>query len=93
LKEVGRGGFAVVFDAVNTDSNEHFAMKRFLLDSIDAESLGQIEVPTKLFFISHWISLLSSKAEIDLMKKLNHPNIVKYVDTIRTEGYLYVVLE
>lgn len=27
------------------------------------------------------------------MKKLNHPNIVKYVDTIRTEGYLYVVLE
>jgi serine/threonine protein kinase len=78
-------------------------MKRFLLDSIDAESLGQIEVcPPPIFslpaapspLLSNFSLPLSlSKAEIDLMKKLNHPNIVKYVDTIRTEGYLYVVLE
>jgi serine/threonine protein kinase len=33
------------------------------------------------------------KAEIELMKKLNHPNIVKYIETIRTHDYLYIVLE
>lgn len=27
------------------------------------------------------------------MQKLNHPNIVKYIDTIRTKSYLYIVLE
>jgi serine/threonine protein kinase len=27
------------------------------------------------------------------MQKLNHPNIVKYIDTIRTRSYLYIVLE
>jgi serine/threonine protein kinase len=58
LKEVGRGGFAVVFEAVNVDTNEHHAMKRFLLDSIDAESLGQIEVdPESPLFRSHFLYL------------------------------------
>jgi hypothetical protein len=55
---VGRGGFAVVFEAVNVDTNEHHAMKRFLLDSIDAESLGQIEVdPESPLFRSHFLYL------------------------------------
>jgi serine/threonine protein kinase len=27
------------------------------------------------------------------MKRLNHPNIVKYVDTIREPDYLYIILE
>lgn len=31
--------------------------------------------------------------EIELMKKLNHPNIVKYIDSVKSTGYLYIVLE
>jgi serine/threonine protein kinase len=27
------------------------------------------------------------------MKKLNHPNIVKYIDSVKSTGYLYIVLE
>lgn len=38
-------------------------------------------------------SLSSIEAEIELMQKLNHPNIVKYIDTIRTKGHLYIALE
>eukprot|EP01031_Cornospumella_fuschlensis_P035757 gene35757-43373_t len=38
-------------------------------------------------------SLNSIESEIELMQKLNHPNIVKYIDTIRTKSYLYIVLE
>ncbi|CAM9558941.1 unnamed protein product [Ectocarpus fasciculatus] len=73
--EIGRGGFGVVFQALNVEVGDFVAVKRFPLTAIDAESLASIE------------------AEIDLMKKLNHPNIVKYVDTIRTQDYLHIVLE
>lgn len=31
--------------------------------------------------------------EIDLMKRLSHTNIVKYLSSARTENYLYIVLE
>ena len=37
--------------------------------------------------------LVVEQAEIELMRKLNHPNIVKYVDTIRAEDFLYIILE
>ena len=31
--------------------------------------------------------------EIDLLKKLNHTNIVQYIDTIQTDSYLHIILE
>lgn len=34
-----------------------------------------------------------SQTEIQLLKKLKHPNIVKYIDTIRTESALHIVIE
>ena len=37
--------------------------------------------------------LSAFQAEVDLLKKLRHPNIVKYIDSVRTQDYLYVVLE
>lgn len=73
--EIGRGGFGVVFQALNVEVGDFVAVKRFPLNAIDAESLSSIE------------------AEIELMKKLNHPNIVKYIDTIRTQDFLHIVLE
>lgn len=33
------------------------------------------------------------QGEIDLLKKLNHPNIVQYIDTIQTTEHLHIVLE
>jgi serine/threonine protein kinase len=32
-------------------------------------------------------------AEIELMHELDHPNIVKYYDTVQTKSFLYIVLE
>ncbi|SPQ96539.1 non-specific serine/threonine protein kinase [Plasmodiophora brassicae] len=37
--------------------------------------------------------LVSIETEIQLLKKLKHPNIVKYIDTIRTESALHIVIE
>ena len=31
--------------------------------------------------------------EINLLKKLQHPHIVKYVDQVRTDEYLHIMLE
>lgn len=42
--EIGKGGFAVVYQAFNVELGEFYAVKRFPLNSIDAESLGAIEV-------------------------------------------------
>lgn len=38
-------------------------------------------------------SIASIEAEIQLMQKLSHPNIVKYISTIRSKNHLYIVLE
>ncbi len=42
--EIGRGGFGVVFQALNVEVGDFVAIKRFPLNAIDAESLGSIEV-------------------------------------------------
>lgn len=42
--------------------------------------------------ISH-DQIKSLTVEVDLLKRLNHPNIVKYVDTINTENNLYIIIE
>lgn len=42
--EIGRGGFAVVFQAMNTQTGDFVAVKRFPLHAIEKESLISIEV-------------------------------------------------
>eukprot|EP00639_Heterosigma_akashiwo_P023535 CAMPEP_0206412720 /NCGR_PEP_ID=MMETSP0294-20121207/34200_1 /ASSEMBLY_ACC=CAM_ASM_000327 /TAXON_ID=39354 /ORGANISM="Heterosigma akashiwo, Strain CCMP2393" /LENGTH=134 /DNA_ID=CAMNT_0053873999 /DNA_START=31 /DNA_END=431 /DNA_ORIENTATION=+ len=73
--EIGRGGFGVVFNALNLETGDFVAVKRVSLENIDQESMGQLQV------------------EIELLKKLNHQNIVKYIDTIKTKDHLHIVLE
>ena len=37
--------------------------------------------------------LTSIQSEIDLLKKLDHPHIVNYIDFIRTTHYFHIILE
>ncbi|RYG42665.1 hypothetical protein EON68_01545 [archaeon] len=74
-REIGRGGFGVVFEALNVRSGDTVAMKRL--------SLGTVAAP----------ELASIQQEIELLRRLNHPNIVRYIDSIRTKEFLYIVLE
>ena len=42
--EIGRGGFAIVYQAFNVETGDFVAVKRFPLTAIDDESLGSIQV-------------------------------------------------
>ncbi|KAF4042539.1 Protein kinase domain [Phytophthora infestans] len=73
--EIGRGGFGIVYGALDLRNGRSVAIKQVSLRDIDKDEL------------------LSIETEISLLRKLKHENIVKYHDTIKTHGYLYIVLE
>ncbi|KAG7390007.1 hypothetical protein PHYPSEUDO_008969 [Phytophthora pseudosyringae] len=73
--EIGRGGFGIVYGALDLRNGRSVAIKQVSLRDIDKDEL------------------LSIETEISLLRKLKHENIVKYHDTIKTQGYLYIVLE
>ncbi|KAI9905735.1 hypothetical protein PsorP6_014395 [Peronosclerospora sorghi] len=73
--EIGRGGFGVVYGALDLRNGRSVAIKQVSLRDIDKDDLHSIEM------------------EISLLRKLKHENIVKYHDTIKTQGFLYIVLE
>ncbi len=74
-QKIGRGGFGMVYQALNTETGDLVAVKCVSLHNIDKPSLESI------------------RSEIDLLKKLNHVNIVQYIDTIQTEHHLNIVLD
>lgn len=74
-KEIGRGAFGVVFEALDRRTGSRVAVKRLPLYSVPPEDLPQI------------------LSEIDLLKRLEHPNIVRLIDSARTRDYLYICLE
>lgn len=74
-KELGRGGFGVVFEALHSQTGESVAIKRISLANVGPAELADIQ------------------GEIELLKQLSHQNIVRYVDSIRTHDFLYIVLE
>ncbi|KAL4164308.1 hypothetical protein KRP22_004175 [Phytophthora ramorum] len=73
--EIGRGGFGIVYGALDLRNGRSVAIKQVSLRDIDKDEL------------------LSIETEISLLRKLKHENIVKYHDTIKTQGNLYIVLE
>ncbi|TMW56909.1 hypothetical protein Poli38472_002834 [Pythium oligandrum] len=73
--EIGRGGFGVVYAALDLRNGRSVAIKQVSLQDIDKDEL------------------LSIESEISLLRKLNHENIVKYYDTIKTQSHLHIVLE
>ena len=47
--EIGRGAFAVVYQAFNVETGDFVAVKRFPLAAIDDESLSSIQVRSTIF--------------------------------------------
>jgi len=80
---IGKGGFGNVYQGLNPITGEWYAVKRIEIDTTNTQK-------TKM-------GIASYKQEIDVMKNLNHPNIVRYLGTKIGKGkhknIMYIFLE
>eukprot|EP00727_Mastigamoeba_balamuthi_P012755 m51a1_g8101 putative myosin light chain kinase (415) ;mRNA; f:84027-86682 len=74
-KEIGRGGFSVVYDGVEKATQKKVAIKVIDKKKQEADQLKLLE------------------REIDIMKRLKHPNIVELYEVFNTSQYIYMVME
>eukprot|EP01041_Mallomonas_annulata_P001989 gene1989-3869_t len=77
-KEIGRGGFSTVFRCMHRSSGHTYAVK-----IIDLRPLRLREK----------FSPLRLRREVDIMRRLRHPNIIQFVDVFETSDQLLVVME
>ncbi|KAK4896572.1 Protein kinase of the Mitotic Exit Network [Elasticomyces elasticus] len=75
---LGRGAFGSVYRALNWSTGETVAIKQISLSHLQQTSA------------THLPALMQ---EIDLLKNLNHPNIVKYHGFVKSTENLYIILE
>lgn len=76
-KKLGTGGFSEVFLGIDIQTNKYVAIKKVALVQKNLEQ----QLLEKLQF------------EIELMQKLNHPNIVLYHDVVKTDTHWYIIME
>ena len=76
--QIGRGAFGVVYKGQSQNSKIPVAIKTFDLSTIPAEEATAIELEVKL---------------LQKLNKLNHPNIIQYIETIRTPETMNIILE
>jgi predicted ATPase/serine/threonine protein kinase len=74
---LGRGGMGVVYRATDTQSGETVAVK-----ALNAEALANEPTVLERF-----------QREGESLRKLNHPNIVKYIAAVESNGQHYLVME
>ncbi|KAJ3090089.1 hypothetical protein HK102_004710 [Quaeritorhiza haematococci] len=81
ISEVGSGGFGFVVSAVRVEDNLEVAVK-FILKS---------RVPVQNWAIDREVGLLPM--EIHLLRRLKHPNIVRFLDVYEDDKFFYLVME
>ena len=77
IKPIGKGAFAMVFQLSTKDHGELYACK-------------QIE---KRRWIKDGILNHKSHNEIDVMRDLQHPHIVRFIEHVETRNYLLIIME
>lgn len=74
---LGKGAFATVYQLATRLHGELFAAKEL----------------EKKRFMKNGVLDQRLDNEMQIMKELNHENIVKYIDYVETEQYLYIIME
>lgn len=87
---IGKGGFGSVYKALDQQRAHFVAIKQLSVHGIGASGPRGQQAGHGVLSSG---DLGSIEMEISLLSKLNHRNIVKYIDSIRTEHHLNIVLE
>jgi len=82
-REIGRGGFSVVKEAFVLETGEKRAVK--LIDKSRAFDFESAEKQRR--------ALDKLWREIDIMRRVNHKNILKLFDVFDSEEFIYIVTE
>ncbi len=85
VRELGRGGFGVVYEARDGDLGRHVALKALRPDRLGRGGASGAKQR------SLRLSLLQQEAE--MVARLQHPNIVTLFDLVLQDGLPYLVLE
>ncbi|KAL9037440.1 MAG: hypothetical protein Q9214_005705 [Letrouitia sp. 1 TL-2023] len=75
---IGKGAFASVYKVVRKDNGEAFAAK---------------ELEKRRFMKDNMAAGSKIHTELSIMKKIQHPNIVQYVDQYEDETHLIIIME
>lgn len=74
LKEIGRGGMSIVYLAMDKRLNKQWAVK---------------EIPKRALDKNNEVVVQSAIAEANMIKRLDHPAIVRIVDIINNDDVIY----
>ena len=99
VNQIGKGAVGRVFRGLDVEANTSVALKVVDLYHINEDELEAIQVgPTVMRgppcrAVSLPLHPLRVQSEVKLLRSLQHPNIVKFVEALRTEHHLCIVLE
>eukprot|EP01103_Thecamoeba_quadrilineata_P011554 TRINITY_DN2786_c0_g1_i1.p2 TRINITY_DN2786_c0_g1~~TRINITY_DN2786_c0_g1_i1.p2 ORF type:complete len:429 (+),score=75.65 TRINITY_DN2786_c0_g1_i1:200-1486(+) len=85
-KELGKGGFSVVYEVKDRLTGEKFAIKCIEKNSPHADDQEEEEG-------DELSPLESLKREVSIMKQIDHPNIIKLYHAYADESKYYLVME
>ncbi|EER89894.1 hypothetical protein BDA96_10G211400 [Sorghum bicolor] len=78
-KLLGKGSFAKVYHARNVDTREEVAIK--IMDKDHLSKLGAVQVQQQIM------------REIDIMRRVRHPHVVRIHEVMATRKSIFVVME
>jgi hypothetical protein len=94
---IGKGGFATVYRALDTERGDFVAIKQIEKRFCFRTCFFVVFVKAKCFFL--FVRLLASEQlpkimqEAELLKKLSHPNVVGFRGSVETSKHISFVLE
>lgn len=74
---LGKGAFSIVYQATQKSTGQEFAVKIIRKESLGLDQRAQMRIDR----------------EVEILTKVNHPNIVRLYDLIESETRLYLIME